>query len=177
MSMSDKIAVGKNQKAIQKTQNHLITNKLNKMKKSILAFALFVITGISTSFASTKDDVNVTVTNSFKKDFAAAKEVKWETGRFFIKASFQLNNHVLYAYYNASGELLAVTRNIVSSQLPITQLVALNKNYRAYWITDLFELNADGQTTYYITLENADSKTVLKSTTYGWEVYRKDAKQ
>ena len=147
------------------------------MKKSILAIALFVITGISSSFANTKDEVSGSITSSFRKDFATATGVQWETGRYFIKATFELGGHVTYAYYNASGELLAVTRNILSSQLPITQMVALNKNYGNYWITDLFELNADGQTTYYVTLENADGKIVLKSAAYGWDTFRKEVKQ
>ena len=135
------------------------------------------MTGMSYSFANNTDGINKNVTTSFEKDFQNAREVRWDTKKVFLKATFVLNGQVTFAYYSQNGELMAVTRNILSSQLPINQLMNLNKNYDGYWITDLFELSADNQTSYYITLENADSKLVLKSSgSEGWSVYRKETK-
>jgi hypothetical protein len=75
------------------------------------------------------------------------------------------------AFYSTNGELLAVTRNIVSSQLPVNLLISLKKYYSTSWITDLFEFNGDNQDCYYITLENADTKTTLRSNGDSWEIY------
>ncbi len=66
---------------------------------------------------------------------------------------------------------MAVTRNIVSSQLPLNLLTSLKKHYSNTWITDLFEFNSDNQDNYYITLENADTKTTLRSNGDNWELY------
>ena len=147
------------------------------MKKSMVVLALVLVTGFTSIFAAPKDGINVNVTSSFQRDFNNAKEVKWENGKAFIKATFRLNDQITFAYYSTSGDLLAVSRNILSSQLPINQLVSLNKNYSGYWITDLFEMNAESLTSYYVTVENADVKVVLKSTANGWEIYNKQAKQ
>ena len=136
-----------------------------------------LMTAISFSFANTTDGINGNVTTSFKKDFVNAKEVKWENGKVFVKATFKWNEQVTYAYYSKDGELIAITRNILTSQLPINHLINLHKNYTAYWITDLFEINANNETSYYLTVENADYKMVLKADNTGdWDVYSKTEK-
>ena len=75
------------------------------------------------------------------------------------------------------GNLLAISRNITSSQLPISLMTELKKNYRGYWISDLFEMVMSNETSYYITLENGDQKLVLKSHSgVSWDVYKKEKK-
>jgi hypothetical protein len=147
------------------------------MKKRILICAMLLVATISFSFAKTTDDINTKVTSSFKKDFVNAHDTRWENGSDFIKATFTLNDEIVHAYYSQDGDLLAVTRNILSDKLPITQLLSLKKNYSAYWISDLFEMYSNGETAYYLTVENADQKIVLKSdNTNGWSVYSKQTK-
>lgn len=134
---------------------------------------MLVAVGTS-AFAKDEETVNQQVLNSFKQEFADAKDVAWQNNREFVKATFTLNDQVMFAYYSQAGELLAITRNISSDKLPISLLTSLKKNYHEYWITDLFEMVANGDGTYYITLENADVELVLKSNTFGgWEVYKK----
>src|SRR5450432_3865181 len=116
------------------------------MKKSILIWALLLMTGMSYSFANKTDGINKNVSTSFERDFQNAREVKWDTKKAFLKASFILNGQVTFAYYSQNGDLMAITRNILSSQLPINQLMELNKNYKDYWISELFEMNADNET-------------------------------
>lgn len=147
------------------------------MKKSIVTAALCLMVGLSTTFANIKEAVNEKVMNSFKKEFVGAQEVNWENGRTYAKATFKLNDQILFAYYSQEGQLLAVTRNLVSGQLPINLLADLKKTYNGYWISDLFEISSDGATNYYVTLESADFIVVLKSAgSAGWEVFKKDRK-
>ena len=85
---------------------------------------------------------------------------------------------MLFAYYNESGDLVAITRNITTDQLPISLLTSLKKNYSDYWVSDLFEMVSNGESNYYITLENADHKLVLKSEDFSsWSTYRKEKKE
>jgi hypothetical protein len=148
------------------------------MKSKIMIGVFMLITGISSAFANGREDVNQQIINSFNKDFAGAQNVQWSSAREFVKASFTLNDQVTFAYYSQEGELLGVYRNIVSGQLPINLLTDLKKNYTNYWIADLFEMAANNDNTYYITLENSDFKLVLKSNgSTGWEVFRKERKQ
>lgn len=144
------------------------------MKKSILTWAVILMVGVSTSFAHGIEGVSEKVMNSFKKEFTDAQDVQWESTKDFAKATFSIHGQVMFAYYNGEGSLLAITRNIVASQLPISLLAEVKKNYSEYWISDLFEMSAKDQTTYYITLENGDQKMVLKSDdSRTWEVYNK----
>ncbi|MBS1917331.1 MAG: hypothetical protein JST87_13720 [Bacteroidetes bacterium] len=147
------------------------------MKKRILICAMLLVATISFSFAKTTDGINDKVATSFKKDFANAQDTRWENGSDFIRATFSLNDEIVQAYYTQDGDLMAVTRNILSDKLPITQLLSLKKNYSNYWISDLFEMYSNGETAYYITIENADQKIVLKSDSgNGWNVYSKETK-
>jgi hypothetical protein len=83
----------------------------------------------------------------------------------------------MFAYYSEEGNLLAVTRNITSSQLPIGLMTEVKKNYGGYWISDLFEIAMNGETSYYITLQNGDYSLVMKSNgNANWEVFRKERK-
>lgn len=126
------------------------------------------------SFAHTGEEVNENVLRSFNKEFAGASNINWEVGKSVLKVTFTLNGQVMFAYYHEAGDLVAVTRNLVSGQLPIGLLADLKKTYQEYWITDLFEISADDNSNYYITLQNADQTIVLKSAgTQGWQVFRK----
>lgn len=148
------------------------------MKKSILTWVLLLTVSISSTFANNKiENVNETVISSFKKDFASAQDVTWEKSKEVSKATFKLNDQVMFAYYAEDGNLLAVIRNIVSSQLPINLLSDLKKNYGSYWISDLFEMAADNSTSYYVTLQSGDQTIVLKSySSTGWETFKKEKK-
>ena len=148
------------------------------MKKSILSIAILLMMGIS-AFAAKDDEANVNqlAVKSFHREFVNAKNVKWEQKVNYVKVEFTLNDQVLFAYYNNEGVNTAIVRNLVSDQLPINLLTAVKKDYTGFWISDLFEVAADEQTSYYVTLENADKKIVLKSTGIeGWEVYSKSRK-
>lgn len=148
------------------------------MKNKILIGVFIFITGISSAFANGKEEVNEKIIKTFQKEFAGAQNVQWVTTKAFVKATFTLNEHVVYAYYSPEGSLLGATRNILSGQLPINLLTDLKKNYNNHWITDLFEMASHNDNTYYVTIENSDYKIVLKSSgTNGWEVFKKERKQ
>ena len=145
---------------------------LNGSKKIAFIVALFLTVGIGSSFATPTSDGNELVVASFHKDFKRAEIMGMELKKDYTKVTFKLNNLVLYAFYSANGELIAVVRNIVSTQLPIQLLMDLKQNYSNYWITDLFEMSSDGETNYFITLENADGRITLRSNnTSNWESY------
>ncbi len=147
------------------------------MKKSILTWVLLLTVSISSTFANTIENVSETVISSFKKDFASAQDVTWEKSKEVSKATFKFNDQVMFAYYAEDGNLLAVIRNIVSTQLPINLLSDLKKNYGSYWISDLFEMAADNSTSYYVTLQSGDQTIVLKSySSTGWETFKKEKK-
>jgi len=140
------------------------------MKKMILTLAIAV-----SSFAvfAREENVSKKVLDEFKTEFTTAKEVEWTTGRDYYRASFKYNEKYVFAYYSLEGDLLGLTRYISPADLPISLQINLKKKSDGYWISDLFEVAKNGTTSYYLTLENADSKTVLKSSGGSdWEVFK-----
>ena len=134
---------------------------------------LLLTLGVSTSFAATKTgEIDAT----FHKDFKHAELLSTQEGKNFTKFTFKMNGAILFAFYNDNGELLAVTHNIQSTELPIQLLMEVKRNYSNCWISDLFELDANGSSTYYITLETADTKLTLRSNDGTWDTYSRTAK-
>jgi len=143
------------------------------MKKFLITMAI-VVTSLC-SFASDVD-VNVSVLSSFQKEFAGARDVQWTTAGDNYKASFVFNNQYVFAFFTSQGELMGITRNMTSLELPVALQASLKKDYHEYWISNLFEIsNADG-VHYYITLEKADTKLILSSTASSWTLYKKASK-
>ena len=141
------------------------------MPRTFAIFALLLTLSTSYSFAKPVDSVNGEINISFKKSFRNAQLLNTETHQAFTKLTYKMNDVIMFAFYSNSGELMAVTRNITSSQLPMSLLMSLKSDYSAYWITELFELSGDGLNNYYVSLENADSKVVLRSNGDAWEEY------
>ncbi len=146
------------------------------MKKIMMTLALALT--LTTMYAFTGEEaVNKQALDAFKTEFAGATNAAWTVSNDYYKVSFTMNEQTLFAFYSMTGEFIAATRYISSFQLPLNLQSSLRKSYNKYWITDLFEMaNHDG-TAYYVTLETADSKIVLKSIDGSdWSVFQKSKK-
>jgi hypothetical protein len=146
------------------------------MKKKIVMLITFVILTVTATFAN-GNDIPKNALATFSGTFAKATNVKWEKNETYYKASFQQNGQFLTALLSEEGKIIAVSRNILSTELPINLQASLNKDYAAYWITDLVEYAVGNETKYYITIENAGEKTILESIdTYDWSTFKKNTK-
>jgi len=140
------------------------------MKKMIITLAVALVT--LSSFAGS-GTVNQKVLDAFHSAFTTASEVEWTSGADYYKATFNYNGKYVCAFYNEDGDLLGLTRYISPVDLPFVLQNSLKKNYEGFWVSDLFEASKNDGTTYYITLENADTKIVLKSSGADWNSYHK----
>lgn len=143
------------------------------MKKMIMTLAIAVST--LSAFAG-EETVTPQVLNAFKSEFSTAKEVAWTVSADYYKAAFTYNDKHVFAYYSTEGELLALTRYLSPDDLPLALLNNLKKNYSEYWISDLFEVAKNEGTNYYVTLEDADTKLVLKASGNTWVTHQKTKK-
>ena len=147
------------------------------MKKTILTIGMMLTVALTTAFASDGTTNTSKAQTSFGNNFTGASNVSWQQDAGFAKATFTMSNQVMFAYYNEDGELMAVVRNILSEQLPINLQTELKKKYNDRWISNLFEMAKEGQTTYYVTLESADETITLQSTDFNtWSVFKKAKK-
>lgn len=150
------------------------------MKKiiTLAALALTLVTGSSFAADSTNGKLNGEIKTSFQRDFHNATIISSEAHKNYTKVTFSMNSVVLFAFYGENGELMAVTRNILSTQLPVNLQMSLRNEYVGYWITELIELSGDGLNTYYVSIENADTKLTLRSNGDDtWELYEKAVKK
>ena len=138
--------------------------------------ALAMMITLTTSAFAGNEKVKPEILEAFKNQFASAQEITWLVGSNYYKAAFTCNGAWMFAFYNTEAEFLGTVRHISSTQLPFYLQSNLKKNYARYWITDLFELSNEEGTRYYITLQDADQKIVLRSGYgSGWEVYYKES--
>jgi hypothetical protein len=145
------------------------------MNKKLAGLIILIAVMTTSTFAnnieknSTRKAV-VTLSTLYKD----VKDVTWENRGDFIKASFNMDEHQLFAFFTPEGELIGVCKNLSSSELPVFLQAELSK-YRANgWITDLFELTKDEETSYFVTIESADQKVILKSADFAsWLHYSK----
>lgn len=136
---------------------------------------MLAISSLFTQTSNATDIVSPKALKSFQTTFTEAKEIAWTVTDNYYRVQFLLNDQTINAFYNNDGKLICVTRNISSLQLPIILQTEIRKEYSNYWITDLFEMSNDEGAEYYITLEDADNKTVLKSSVGSntWTFYQK----
>ena len=159
---------------------------INGPRNFALMAALFLTVAIGSSFAASTDSGKTTSSTGnndviiavFHKEFRTADVIQVEQKKDYTKVTFRLSGVVMFAYYSEDGNLMAVVRNILSTQLPIRLLMDLKQHHSDCWITDLFELDHNGQTVYFASLENSDFKLTLRSSdNSNWETYQKENKE
>jgi hypothetical protein len=133
------------------------------MKPLLIAFTLLASLFTTTSFAKDDEKVAPVVLQSFQSQFTQAKEATWTLSENFYKVQFSMNGQYATAFYSSNGSMVALTRNITTLQLPVTLQAELKKDFENYWVSNLFEVTTNGTLEYYLTLETADTKVVLKS--------------
>jgi len=147
------------------------------MKKMITLFAMVFALTTLRAFAN-EEPIAKRVLKAFELKFGGATDVSWTVEKNYYEAVFTLHDQKLYAFYGLDGEFIAVTRYISSSALPLRLQTNLKKSMGDYWITDLFEVNSDQGTTYYVTLKKADFKMILESTATGnWTLFQKEIEE
>ena len=144
------------------------------MKKRIVSAAIMLMIITSAAFAGDVEIANPKIITSFQKEFVKASDVQWVKTNGFYRATFKMNDFIMYALYNEDGSLAGAYRSIVSSQLPIGLQTELKNQFSDYWITDLNEYSNNDGAGYYVSLENADQIIIMKSTNAtDWQVFKK----
>jgi hypothetical protein len=147
------------------------------MKRLLLTLTIALSLISFSSFANGEDhDVSPRAIQSFNSSFKNVSEVYWTITNNYYKVNFAMNGQYVSAFYDAEGKMIALTRNISSLQLPIALQAQLKKNYDCYWISDVLESATEDGTSYYITLETADTQVILKSTGDSWSTFKKERK-
>ncbi|HAO45652.1 MAG TPA: hypothetical protein DCQ97_01915 [Chitinophagaceae bacterium] len=138
------------------------------MKKFKTVLTAIVMLVASSAFAAGSENVSPRVKAAFASDFAKAKQVNWEKTSDFYFASFVLNGVRVDAAYNEDGDLVGTSRSISADQMPLNVSLAIAEKYAGYQVSaNALELNYEGQTRYYVTVENEKQFIKLKCLSNG----------
>ena len=137
--------------------------------KKLLISALFSFAVYSFSFANTTEkSFSFKGAESFAKMFANAKDVNVKTVGEYTEVKFSWNDEKIQAFYNTDGELVVTSRNIKLNQIPLPALKTISEKYTDYTTTEVIEFDhAEEGLSYYVGMENADKKIILKVSTDG----------
>jgi len=149
------------------------------MKKMIMVLAFIAVAIGNAAIAGTGGgEVDKRIRKAFEKEYAGAADVKWYVFNEYTKVDFTLNGMQLVGFYSKEGDLLGIARNIPFSSLPLMLQIEQKKEYKDYWITEIYELSKPDGTRYYLTVENANRVIKLGSTgSDNWEIVKKQEKQ
>jgi hypothetical protein len=141
--------------------------------KKFFILAIVLVQFALTSWAGF-NPVNNIVLQSFNRDFGKVTNVEWTTAEQFVRAKFEVDSQIMFAYYTENGQLMAVTRNIRTNQLPVRLAKHLKSDYRDYCLAELFEVSKEGESRYYASLRRGNCSVILESHSTGeWHVYKK----
>lgn len=133
------------------------------MKKFKIVLTAIVMLFASSAFAMGPENVSPKVKAAFESNFSKATRVNWEKTSDFYFASFTLDNVKVDAAYNEEGELIGTARGISAEQMPLNVSLAIAEKYDGYKVDKTaIELTYEGQTRYYITIENESQVLKLK---------------
>lgn len=135
------------------------------MKKMFLSLAVLVALSAQTLFAAGLDDDKQKAAETLSKEFAGAKQVSWSKieNQGVYLASFVLDETRFNAYFDENGSLIAAGRYISADRLPLQVSRLLEKKYAGYEVQEVIELVKNSETSYVITVENADRKVMLQA--------------
>ncbi len=136
--------------------------------KKIIAILTIAVLVTSAAFARDGKTIdNKKVMESFNKEFAGAADVSWYSTSENYVAKFTMKASKVTAHFDREGNLLATSRYISDSELPLNVITKLMKKYPDQKIHNIVEYDAEGNTTYVITLESNTHWTVLKAESTG----------
>lgn len=139
-------------------------------KKILIATAAFLMT-IPTTFAKDSSPVPDHILTVLRQDFDDVKNVEWKTTSNFYKASFVSDGLSIEAFYSPLGQLIAQSRQMDISQLPMGLIKEAKKIGKEDQVSDLFELLTDRGTEYFITFNTGKDIKTYKSNGYSWSRY------
>ncbi len=135
------------------------------MKK--LIFALMMLLGSATIFATTPPDVNQKVLKAFQETFRNPKDVNWHEYENYFEVDFKQDDIKTQVRYDSDGNITGTTRYYFENQLPPHILSKLKKKYPQRSIYGVTEIYSESDLQYYITMEDEKSWYTVKSSPLG----------
>jgi len=150
-----------------KQQNNLLKRFTSAFGKKMMIAAVAATFITATAFAG-GEETKARATKSLKAEFATAENIQWKVTENFIKATFTWNGQKLEMFYNNNGEVIAKSRIIEATSLPLSAQQFITKRYAGYTVSEAIEYESqDEDNCYYASLVKDGTKVMLRITTNG----------
>lgn len=132
-------------------------------------FVIAAATFISLASFANVDPITGKVLESFRTEFAEAKNVQWKSldDAGLFQATFNYRNTELSAFYNADGDLVATARYINKDNLPIMVAKEISSRYPDHIVRSVIEHISNGSTTYHVTLYGEKTSLIVSASPSG----------
>jgi len=135
------------------------------MKK--LIFALAMLLGSATIFATTPPDVNQKVLKAFTETFKNPQEVNWHEYENYFEVDFKQDEIKTQVRYDSEGNITGTTRYYFENQLPPHIISKIKKKYPNRSVYGVTEIYTEAELLYYITMEDEKNWYTVKSNPMG----------
>jgi hypothetical protein len=103
----------------------------------------------------------------FRRDFANAFSVEWETNDELYEVEFEIKDRDFKAFYDKDGNLLMYKQEIRERELPKTVKKAAKANYAQYRFEDLEKIAKGTQIFYKVEMEYREAEVTMFITDAG----------
>lgn len=141
----------------------------------IIAICMMV-SFLSQSSQAAEPTLTSRVVKAFETSFSEAEDAQWSTVEDMFKVNFTLNDRRMFAFYNASGDLIVTGRYLSVKHLPKAAQQKLTAEAKGATITETFEISEGLETKYYATIDNGQERRIVVSTGSKWNTFRKLSK-
>ena len=136
--------------------------------KKVSIIVLMVLTIASAAFAGDNSALDFKGADRFNKIFPNATKVAYEVKKDFTEVRFTWNNINLEAFFDRQGNLIATSRQLEVSALPVAYVMNINKEYEGYDIIEAIEFDhAENGLSYFVAVVKGDKKYILNVSTGG----------
>lgn len=144
------------------------------MKQLLMTLVLF---GAFTAQSSALPEKKIQpILHAVKTRFADASQLNLTEANNMYSVDFTLYGQYVTAFYSKDGKFLSYKKNIATYNLPVVLQAPVRRKYTQYWVSELYEISGKQAVTYYVTLENANTRLVYKSLNGAWTLIRKQDK-
>src|SRR6476646_4170395 len=106
------------------------------MKKKLIMVMSALTLLVGTTFASNTPEPSQQIKTEFSRVFTQSTDVKWQEVSNFYVATFKQGEQYLTAYFNPSGNIEAVSRNISTTSLPLILQKGLQHKLQNAWVAE-----------------------------------------
>lgn len=131
--------------------------------KKILVAAIAII-GLTTAAFATDGNRKASywVLEQFNNTYASATDVNWNVTADFAKATFLLDGIRVEAFYGHDGNFIGQSKAVSTQSLPFNAQRSLKKKYSGYMVKETIEFSNASDVDFFVSLENATEKLILK---------------